>query len=674
MTERVRVMALLAIVFVFFVAAGAAQLPFQLRENFITGLNSPVFLTDAGDGTRRLFIVQQRGIIKVVQPGSSTPTDYLNISTVVSSSGSERGLLGLAFHPNFESNRRFFVYYTRQSDGAIEIGEYAQNAAIPNTANPTAVRVIITIPHPTFSNHNGGTIAFGPDGYLYAGPGDGGSSNDPNANAQNLNSLLGKMLRIDVDTMSPPLNYSIPPTNPFAGATPGADEIYAYGLRNPYRFSFDRGGTNTLWVGDVGQGAIEEVDNIVSGGNYGWRVYEGTQCTNNDPQLCSTGATPISSIPPIFQYTRVLDTSGQNRCSVTGGYVYRGRQNALPIGSYVYADYCTGEIMLWNGAQQAILRDTSNNNLVSFGEDEDGEIYVVRQHLNFAANSGSIARIVGARANGDFDGDGGSDLSVYRPNGGEWYWYSPVTNAGAQLQFGLSTDKPVPEDYDGDGRTDIAVFRPSTGVWYILRSSDSTVQYSQWGISTDIPAVGDFTGDRRADVTVYRPEEGRWYIQRSGTELYDVFTFGLAEDRPVNGDFDGDGRNDVSLWRPSDGIWWRINSSDGVISAFQFGLTGDLPAQADYDGDGRTDEAVYRPATGAWYINQSSSATVRGMQFGISEDIPVPGDYDRDGRDDIAIWRPSSGAWWITRSTDLSYIAIGFGLAGDIPGPSVDRP
>ncbi|MEO5859215.1 MAG: PQQ-dependent sugar dehydrogenase [Pyrinomonadaceae bacterium] len=677
MTDRSRPTILLAIVFALFAASGSAQLPFQLRENFVSGLSSPVFLTNAGDGTRRLFIVQQRGIIKVVQPGSTSPTDYLNLSTLVSNSGNERGLLGLAFHPNFESNRRFFVYYTRQTgtnSDPVEIAEYTQNAANPNLADAAPVRVIISIPHPGQTNHNGGTVAFGPDGYLYAGLGDGGSGNDPNANAQNLNSLLGKVLRLDIDTLSPPLNYSIPPTNPLAGATPGADEIYAYGLRNPYRFSFDRGGTNTLWVGDVGQNAIEEVDNIVSGGNYGWRVYEGGQCTNNDPQLCSTGATPISSIPPIFQYTRVLDTSGQNRCSVTGGYVYRGKQNALPVGAYVYADYCTGEIMLWNGSQQTILSDTSNNNFVSFGEDEDGEIYVVRQHLNFVANSGSIARIAGARTNSDFDGDGATDLSVYRPAGGIWYWYNPLTNGGTQIQFGLSTDRPVSEDYDGDGKTDIAVFRPSTGVWYILRSSDSTVQYAQWGISTDIPAVGDFTGDRRADVAVYRPEEGRWYIQRSGTGLYDVFNFGLAEDQPVNGDFDGDGRNDVTVWRPSDGVWWRINSSNGAISAFQFGQPGDVPAQADYDGDGRTDEALYRPSAGTWFINQSLTSTLRAMQFGISEDIPVPGDYDRDGRDDIAVYRPSSGAWWVTRSTDLSYFAFGFGLAGDIPGPSVDHP
>lgn len=650
------------------------QLPFQIRENFITGLSSPVFLTNAGDGTRRLFIVQQRGIIKVAQAGSSATSDYLNLSTVVSNSGNERGLLGLAFHPNFENNRRFFVYYTRQSDGAIEIAEYVQNAANPNVADPNPVRTIITIPHPNFSNHNGGTVAFGPDGYLYAAPGDGGSGNDPGNNSQNINSLLGKMLRLDIDSVSPPLNYSIPPTNPFAGAIPGADEIYAYGLRNPYRFSFDRGGTNQLWVGDVGQNAIEEVDTIVNGGNYGWRVYEGNQCTGLDPQLCEGGATPITHVLPVFQYTRVLDTSGQNRCSVTGGYVYRGKQNALPVGSYVYADYCTGEIMLWNGSQQSILLDTSNNNLVSFGEDEDGEIYVVRQHLNFTANSGSIARIVGNRTNSDYDGDGGSDFSVYRPSAGDWYALSPVTNAFNGLHWGLASDVPAPEDYDGDGKTDFAIFRPAEGTWYIFRSSDFTVQFAQWGLSGDIPVPGDYNGDRLADVAVYRPSERVWYVTNSADQTYFGVQFGLSTDIPVHADYDGDGRNDIAIWRPSDGVWWRINSSNGQVDAYQFGQAGDIPAPGDYDGDGKTDQGIYRPSTGEWYVTRSSNFSIFGAQWGIEEDIPVPGDYDRDGRDDIAVWRPSSGTWWVIRSSDLTFISSQFGLLGDIPIPSKDTP
>ncbi len=361
-----------------FVSAGVGQA--IVLQPYLTGLSSPVHITNAKDGTNRMFVVQQRGIIRVVQPGQTTFTDFLNISGVVSSSGSERGLLGLAFHPQYSTNRRFFVYYTRQIDGAIEIAEYETPAGTPNVANPTAIRTIITIPHTLASNHNGGHIEFGPDGFLYAGPGDGGSGNDPLNNAQNINSLLGKVIRIDINTLVGQVPaYNIPPTNPFAGATPGADEIYSVGMRNPYRFSFDRGGTNQLWLGDVGQNAWEEVDIIVNGGNYGWRIYEGTSCTGLDPCV-----PPVNYVPPVLEYSIV-----GARCAITGGYVYRGIQNALPVGSYVYADYCTGEILLWTGAPPQQLLLDSPRNISSFGEDEAGEIYVV-------GLGGTVERLVAA--------------------------------------------------------------------------------------------------------------------------------------------------------------------------------------------------------------------------------------------------------------------------------------
>lgn len=348
-----------------YVSASMGQ-PIALQP-YLTGLSSPVHIVNAKDGTNRMFVVQQRGIVRVVQPGQTTFTDFLNISTVVSNSGSERGLLGLAFHPQYSANRRFFVYYTRQADGAIEIAEYETPVGTPNVANNTAVRVIITIPHPTFSNHNGGTIAFGPDGFLYAGTGDGGSGNDPGNNAQNINSLLGKMLRLDINTpVGQVPAYNIPPTNPYAGVA-GADEIFAIGLRNPYRFSFDRGGTNQLWVGDVGQDAVEEVSVVTLGGNFGWRVYEGNSCTNIDPGLCI----PANFIPPVTQYA-----NAGSRIAVTGGYVYRGAQGIFPNGTYVFADYGSGEIFTWNNSTQTMVLDTPRS-ISSFGEDEAGELYAV---------------------------------------------------------------------------------------------------------------------------------------------------------------------------------------------------------------------------------------------------------------------------------------------------------
>ncbi len=275
------------------------------------------------------------------------PSTFLDISGRVLFNG-ERGLLGLAFHPQFSTNRRFFVNYTRRPDGATVIAEYRASAGNANVAD-TAETILLTIPQP-FENHNGGMIDFGPDGQLYIGMGDGGSGNDPGNRAQNLQELLGKMLRLDVD------RSQSPPT------------IFAYGFRNPWRFSFDRL-TGQLYAGDVGQDAREEIDIVTSGGNYGWRVWEGTRCTNLGPAPCSTPG----FIPPIVDYQ---NTGSNGRCSIIGGYVYRGTQASLPYGAYVYGDLCSGEILMLKDGIQTVLLDTTFQ-ISSFGEDEQGEIYVV---------------------------------------------------------------------------------------------------------------------------------------------------------------------------------------------------------------------------------------------------------------------------------------------------------
>ena len=332
-------------------------------QPLISGLNSPIFVTNAHDGSNRLFIVEQSGRIKVLQPGSSSPTSFLDITSRVLSGG-ERGLLGLAFHPQFSTNRRFFVNYTRQTDGATVIAEYRASATNGDVAD-TSETVLLVIPQP-FSNHNGGMIEFGPDQFLYIGMGDGGSANDPGNRAQNLNELLGKILRIDVDHANGGVPYSSPSDNPFFGATAGRDEIYAFGMRNPWRFSFDRR-TGQLYCGDVGQNAREEIDIITRSGNYGWRIMEGNIC---NPSLNGGSCSP-TGIAPVAEYSH----SG-GRCSVTGGYVYRGSQSSLPTGAYVFADFCTGEIFMLSGGATSLLLDTTLS-ISSFGEDEAGEVYVV---------------------------------------------------------------------------------------------------------------------------------------------------------------------------------------------------------------------------------------------------------------------------------------------------------
>ena len=628
-------------------------------QPYLTGLSSPVLITSAKDGTRRMFVVQQGGTLRVVQNGSTTTTEFMNITTKVLSGG-ERGLLGLAFHPQFATNGYFFVNYTRQTDGATIIARYKTTDATNALGDPNSERILMNIAQP-FSNHNGGMIEFRNDNgvnNLYIGMGDGGSGNDPGNRSQNINDLLGKYLRITPDVSGNNNNpaYTVPADNPYVGVA-GADEIYAIGVRNPWRWSFDRGGTNQLWAGDVGQGSIEEVSIITRGGNFGWRVYEGTSCTGLDPSLCN----PANFVPPVLQYS-----STGSRCSITGGYVYRGTQGTLPNGGYLYSDYCTGEILLWNSNQQSILLSPTRN-VVSFGEDDDGELYVVSQ-----GGTARVEKVVRAKSSADFDGDLRTDLSVFRPSNGTWYIQNSSNSALRAQAFGSNGDIPTPEDFDGDNTSDIGVFRPSTGDWFYLRSSNNTFGAVNFGSNGDIPAAGDFDGDARADVTVFRPSTGAWYRLNSSNNAFVATAFGLNGDVPSAGDFDGDGRTDICVFRPSNGFWYRLNSSDNAFSAVNFGATTDTPLVGDFDGDGKADQSVFRSSTGTWYILRSTSGFL-ATNFGLSGDIPVVGDYDNDARDDVAVFRPSNGTWYASRSTS-GFLAVNWGTNGDLPAPTYDKP
>ena len=336
-------------------------------------LSSPLDLTSP-PGDPRLFVVEQNAAdIEIIHPDSSQ-NKFLDLSGKTSTGG-ERGLLGLAFHPDYASNGRFFVAYTR-NNGNVRIEEYAVDSTDPNLADPNQVQTIIVIPQP-FSNHNGGCIKFGSDGMLYVGTGDGGSGNDPGNRAQDGQELLGKMLRFDVDIPSP----FIPNDNPFVGDPNVRDEIWALGLRNPWRFSFDRA-TGDLWIGDVGQNAREEVHwapgTSAGAENYGWRCMEGFNCTGLSGCTCND---PILEDP-------VHDYSHGFGCSITGGYAYRGPIAGIQ-GTYFFGDYCSGRIWSfdWDGSSMSNFTERtaeldppggdSINRISSFGEDADGNLYIV---------------------------------------------------------------------------------------------------------------------------------------------------------------------------------------------------------------------------------------------------------------------------------------------------------
>ena len=351
--------------------------PIALQE-LVDGLNEPVHLTHAGDATGRLFVAEQRGVIRVIDRGVLRTEPFLDIRERVNSGG-EKGLLSVAFHPQYQNNRRFYVDYTTRENGLRTVVAQFKRAA-PGRANSQSERVLLKIAQP-FANHNGGQLVFGPDGYLYIGMGDGGGANDPHENGQNPNTLLGALLRIDVNRTGTTLPYGIPADNPFIGKPRHRAELWAYGLRNPWRFSFDAS-TGRLYLADVGQDRAEEIDVIERGRNYGWNIMEGNICTPAVNRQCDSSGLA----PPIFTY---LHPEG---FSITGGFVYRG--NAIPglCGVYIYGDYVTQRIwgLRYDGhrvTRQRKLLDTSHA-ISSFGEDQQHELYVVDH------GSGAILKIV----------------------------------------------------------------------------------------------------------------------------------------------------------------------------------------------------------------------------------------------------------------------------------------
>lgn len=414
----------------------------------------------------RLFVVQQGGLIRVVNTnGTVNTTPFLNVTSLTTGSG-ERGLLGLAFHPNYATNGFFFINYTNLQ-GHTVIARYQVSTTDPNVANPTAT-ILMTINQPAV-NHNGGSLRFGSDGYLYIGMGDGGGAGDTSGYAQNMSLThpqvsgnpsriyLGKMLRIDVDTTAPGLNYGFPATNPFV-AQAGKQEIWAIGLRNPWKFSFNRL-NGDLWIADVGQDAIEEINKVLNpaatpasnmGLNFGWNCYEGNGGFSGAPSGCIAYA---NTVAPAGQYPQQL-----GRCSITGGYLYTGTAYPNLQNKYVFGDYCTGEVGVLNAAGTITWSYDAPSAITTFGEDMNGELFVM--------NAGSLKRIVDTLGNDEFTQNG---FSIYPNPAFETVFIKSTndTRAASIELFDLSGKLLFSQNVEASPENSISVANFSTGL-YVL--------------------------------------------------------------------------------------------------------------------------------------------------------------------------------------------------------------
>lgn len=640
--------------------AWAATLPSGFTETQFGGMganmSNPTAMAFAPDG--RLFVCQQTGSLRVIKNGALLATPFLTVS--VNSSG-ERGLLGVAFDPNFAANQFIYVYYTTASAPIHNrVSRFTANGDVA-LAGETILLELDNLSSAT--NHNGGALHFGPDGKLYIAVGENATA----ANAQSFSNLLGKMLRINADG-------SIPPDNPFLAQTTGRNQaIWALGLRNPFTFNFQPG-TGRMFINDVGQNTWEEINAAAVGANYGWPTCEGT-----------CGVAGFTN--PIHQYANNAST-----CAITGGTFYNPATVMFPaqyVGKYFFADFCAGWLRYLDPANNNVADfATALSSAVDLQVGPDGGLYYLQR-----GGGGQVWRIAydivvppaPKQHVCDFDGDGKTDFSIWRGSIGSWQTLNS-SNGGLQATpWGSSAapyfDVAVPGDYDGDGKTDQAIWRGQDAIWYVRKSSDGQPLLQFWGASFapyfDVPTPGDFDGDGKTDFAVWRPGIGTFYVLKSsdGGVLSDVC--GAPGDTPVVADYDGDGKADFSVWRPSNGTWY-VKRSAGGTDAIPWGAGYapyfDVPVPADYDGDGKTDLAIWRGQDSIWYIRRSSDAQPVLQFFGANYapyfDVPTPGDYDGDGKADVAVWRPTTGTWYVLRSDNGGVLVQQHGQAGDTALPA----
>jgi glucose/arabinose dehydrogenase len=632
----------------------AAISPADLRAQMVAGLDAirvasgltrPLFVTAPPGDSGRLFIVQQDGRIRILNlaTGTLNPSPFLTLTGLTS--GGEQGLLGMAFDPNYAANGKFYLNFTVPGgafgNGVTHVSQFSVSAD-PNIANPTSERILLTFDHPQ-ANHNGGWIAFSPRAgdanNLYIATGDGGGGNDqgtghiePGGNAQSLTTLLGKILRIHINSAAG--TYTIPANNPFVGVTGAREEIWAFGLRNPFRNSFDRQ-TGRLFIGDVGQSSREEIDvqqTTTPGGgeNYGWRVREGSI---QNPAFPGTPRPP-GAVDPILDYPRSVGRT------VIGGYMYRGQQMLNLRGVYIFADTFgpesgpgTGRIFTlnYNGIIASNFQDitaqlfpTSTggftlSNPSSLGEDANGELYITD------IGNGSVFKIVASAARSDFNGDSKPDYVLYNASTRQtaiWYLNNNVYYAGAYgpiITAGWTLVDSA--DFDGNGKPDYALFNASTrqtAIWYLNNNVFVGGGYgpplpSGW----QLVAIGDFNGDGKPDYVLYNASSRQTAIWYMHNNVYVGGAFGPTLPSGWNllgvADFNRDGKVDYLLFNAStrQSAIWYLNNNIYISGAYGPTIASSyvLRGTADFNGDGKSDYLLYNPSTqrtAIWYLNNNT--------------------------------------------------------------------
>jgi len=616
-----------------------------------SGLTQPLFVTAPPGDSGRLFIVQQNGQIRILNlaTGTLNPTPFLTLSGLAV--GGEQGLLGMAFDPNYAANGKFYLNFTVPGgafgNGVTHVSQFTVSAN-PNIADPNSERILLTFDHPQ-ANHNGGWIGFSPRAgdanNLYIATGDGGGGNDqgpghiePGGNAQSLTTLLGKMLRIHINSAAG--TYTIPPNNPFVGITGARAEIWVFGLRNPFRNSFDRQ-TGRMFIGDVGQSSREEIDvqqptNPGGGENYGWRVREGSIQNPAFP----AEPTPPGAVNPIFDYPRSIGRT------VIGGYVYRGQRIRNLRGVYVFGDLAgpdsgpgTGQIFTlnYNGVIASNFRNITAQlfptrvggftlgNLSSLGEDANGELYITD------ISNGSVFKIVAPPLKSDFNGDSNADILWQHTSGTRAIWLMNGTTYGSSVNLGavaISWNIAGSSDFNGDGKSDILWQNSSTGqrlIW-LMNGTTHTSTASLGTVATSWGIVGssDFNGDGKSDILWQNSSTGQrliWLmngtIHTSSVSLGVVATsWGIVG----SSDFNGDGKSDI-LWQNSSTgqrLIWLMNGTahTSTVSLGVVATSWSIVGSSDFNGDAKSDILWQNSSTGQrviWLMNgttRTSSVTL----------------------------------------------------------------